>query len=220
MDTLLLHTCASRVHLYLSSVRDLCLSNQSNICWTGKENSRITGLLYVNTTPATGLHRPEIPVMRKGPRKGISSWRFIKKAAQHDDVIKWKHVPEWLAICAGNSLVTGDFPTQRKVKRSFDVFFDLRLKKRLSKQWRGWWFGTPSRPLWRHCNVMFWHDIRCACNSEGSIKTWWLHDMEPLSIYLAFCGRWCFLWCYPEQAVEKTLEAPVVWDVITLTTSL
>ena len=32
-----------------------------------------------------------------------------------------------LAICAGNSSVTGEFPTQRPVTRSFDVFFDLRL---------------------------------------------------------------------------------------------
>ena len=32
-----------------------------------------------------------------------------------------------LAICAGNSPVPGEFPTQRPVTRSFDVFFDLRL---------------------------------------------------------------------------------------------
>ena len=58
-----------------------------------------------------------------------------------------------LALCAGNSPVTGEFPSQRPVRRSFDVFFDLRLNKRLSKQSCGWWFETPSRPLWRHCNV-------------------------------------------------------------------
>ena len=57
-----------------------------------------------------------------------------------------------LAFCAGNSPVTGEFPTQRPVTQSFDVFFDLRLKKRLSKQWRRWWFETPSRSLWRHRN--------------------------------------------------------------------
>ena len=54
--------------------------------------------------------------------------------------------------CAGNSPVTGEFPTQRLVTRSFDVFFDLRLNKSLSKQSWGWWFETSSRPLWRHCN--------------------------------------------------------------------
>ena len=38
-------------------------------------------------------------------------------------------------LCAGNSPVTGEFPAQRPVTRRFDVFFDLRLNKRLSKQW-------------------------------------------------------------------------------------
>ena len=36
--------------------------------------------------------------------------------------------------------------------QSFDVFFDLRLNKRLSKQPWGWWFETPSCSLWRQCN--------------------------------------------------------------------
>ena len=69
----------------------------------------------------------------------------------------WRHQMETfsalLAICAGNSPVPGEFPTQRPVTRSFDVFFDLRLNKRLSKQSRGRWLQTLSRPLWRHCNV-------------------------------------------------------------------
>ena len=46
----------------------------------------------------------------------------------------------------------GEFPAQRPVTRSFDVFFDLRPNKRLSKQSWGWWFETPSRSLCRHCN--------------------------------------------------------------------
>ena len=48
----------------------------------------------------------------------------------------------------------GEFPTQRPVTRSFDVFFDLRLNKRLSKQPWGWWFETPSWSLWRQCNEL------------------------------------------------------------------
>ena len=48
----------------------------------------------------------------------------------------------------------GEFPPQRPVTRSFDVFFDLRLNKRLSKQSCGWWFETPSRPLWRQCKAV------------------------------------------------------------------
>ena len=68
----------------------------------------------------------------------------------------WRHQMEtfsaFLAICAGNSPVPGEFRAQRPVTRSFDVSFDLRLNKRLRKQSWGWWFETLSRPLWRHCN--------------------------------------------------------------------
>ena len=60
--------------------------------------------------------------------------------------IKWKHFPHHWPFCAGNSPVTGEFPTQRPVMQSFDVFFALRLNKRLSKQSWGCWFETPSRP--------------------------------------------------------------------------
>ena len=46
------------------------------------------------------------------------------------------------------------FPTPRPVTRSFDVFFDLRLNTRLSKESWGWLFETLSRPLWHNCNVV------------------------------------------------------------------
>ena len=57
-----------------------------------------------------------------------------------------------LVPCEGKSPVIGEFPSQRPVTRSFDVFFDLRLNKRLSKPARRRWFEPPSRSLWRRCN--------------------------------------------------------------------
>ena len=74
------------------------------------------------------------------------------KYNSYDDVIKWKHLPCYWALCEGNPPVTGGFPSQRPVTRSFGVFFDLRLNKRLSKQSRRPWFETPSHSLWRHFN--------------------------------------------------------------------
>ena len=65
-----------------------------------------------------------------------------------------------LALCVENSPVTGEFPAQRPVSRSFDVFFDLRQNKRLSKQSWSWWFETLSCSLWRHYNVnVDWRDL-------------------------------------------------------------
>ena len=73
----------------------------------------------------------------------------------------WRHQMDTfsalLAICAGNSPVPGEFPAQRPVTRSFDVFFDLHPNKRLSKQWWGWWFETPPCPLRRHRNGFMTH---------------------------------------------------------------
>ena len=89
----------------------------------------------------------------------------------------WRHQMETfsvlLDICAGNSPVPSEFPAQRPVTRSFDVFFDLRPNKWLSKQWWGRWFKTPSSPLWRHCNecqisiIMRRHWLPCIICFEG-----------------------------------------------------
>ena len=50
----------------------------------------------------------------------------------HEDVIKWKHFPHnWPSVQGIHG--PGEFPTQRPVTRSFDVFCYLRLNKRLSK---------------------------------------------------------------------------------------
>ena len=80
----------------------------------------------------------------------------------------WRHQMETfsalLAHCAGNSPGTGEFPSQRPVTRNFDVFFDLCLTKRLSKQLWGWWFETQSRPLWRHGNDITARIVKlCFC---------------------------------------------------------
>ena len=88
-----------------------------------------------------------------------------------------------LAICAGNSPVTGEFPTQRPVTRSFDVFLGLRLNKRLGKQSRGWWFETPWRPLWRHCNG--WWNLAKNDSLVLSSYPWWAKTLAPS------CAKYC-----------------------------
>ena len=75
----------------------------------------------------------------------------------------WRHQMQTfsalLTICVWNSPVTGEFPAQRPVTRSFDVFLYLWPNKRLSKQLLGWWFETILRPLWRHCNTVTLNEL-------------------------------------------------------------
>ena len=89
----------------------------------------------------------------------------------------------------------GEVPSQRPVTRSFDVFFDLRLSKRLSKQSRRWWFETPSRPLWRHCNETH-GDLEKVVNI---LQTWQtLKDINMLE---------CIWTCSYKMLLSRTLNA-------------
>ena len=91
---------------------------------------------------------------------GMSSSKWLESCPDRnvsthdtdDDVIKWKHFQRYWPFVSPP--VTSGFPSQRPVTRSFDVFFDLRLHKRLSKQSRRRWFGRPLCPIWRHCDVV------------------------------------------------------------------
>ena len=60
------------------------------------------------------------------------------------------------AFCAGNSPVTGEFPAQRPVTRSFDVLFYLRFGHVETVNWANNGDAGDLRlcSLWRHCNVI------------------------------------------------------------------
>ena len=83
-----------------------------------------------------------------------------------------------LAICAGNSPVTGEFPSQRPMTRSFDVFFDLhgwvnnreagdlRLQRAhydvtvmTNTEWstkrNGWYFADGIFPMYLERNLLY-----------------------------------------------------------------
>ena len=104
----------------------------------------------------------------KGVLMGVSTETERSSRWRHDDVIKWKHFPRNWPLVRGihRSRCPGEFPTQRPVTRSFDVFFDLRLNKPMSKQPWGSWFETLSRSLWRHRNELVVTDytrkFRCS----------------------------------------------------------
>ena len=119
-----------------------------------------------------------------------------------------------LAFCARNSPVTGEFPTQRPVTRNFDVFFDLRQNRQLSKPWRRWWFESLPQSLWRHCNAKKMTAIYQDCTvSRSSIKqhkiqrgTWKGH-MHGLSRALE-----CLLWVHDD--VIKWKHFPRNWPFV------
>ena len=80
-----------------------------------------------------------------------TSWIWTVKALlPHDNVIKWKHFPRYWPCVRG--IHRSPMESPHKGQWRFDVFFDLRLNKRLSKHSRRRWFEMPSGLLWHHCN--------------------------------------------------------------------
>ena len=92
-----------------------------------------------------------------------------------------------LGLCAGNSPATCEFPTQRPVMWSFDVFFDLRLTEQLSNQSWGWWFEMPSCPLWCHNNDQ-------SFKTHASTVLWSpvsvCHNLLQMLYHVAFPKGW------------------------------
>ena len=82
-----------------------------------------------------------------------------------------------------------EFPTQRPVTRSFGVFFDLRLNKRLSKQPRCWWFETLLWSLWRHCNEPISLTLFNLNSHSTDISISFRPDYDKM-ITIKFC-TWC-----------------------------
>ena len=110
----------------------------------------------------------------------------------------WRHQMETfsalLALCAGNWPAVGQFPSQRPVTRGFDVFFDLRLNKRLSKQSIRW----RLRRHRAHYDVIVMKRFLVSWDHTGSpthdwlgtseIGAWKRHNDETFSLLLTACG--------------------------------
>ena len=119
-------------------------------------NSKATRLFIEQLVHSNNHESIEALALYEGTKGQSRGMRFYDLMSSWFDSW-WRHQMETfsalLAFCVGNSPVPGEFPAQRPVTRSFEVFFDLRPNKTLSKQSWGWWSETPSSSLWRHRNV-------------------------------------------------------------------
>ena len=141
------------------------------------------------------------------------SFAIIQRPVEGVAISWWRHQMETfsalLVFCAGNSPVPGEFPSQRPVTRSFDVFSLIyawtnvwannrhacalrrkgahyivtlyRRDKLLTKQLWGWWFETPSCSLWRHCNDNM---IFFLPRNEDTTDNWYFLCCSELNMLL------------------------------------
>ena len=136
----------------------------------------------------------------------------------HDDVSKWKHYPRHRPLwgeSTGHRWIPSKSPVTR---RSFDVFFDVRLNKRLSKYSRCRWIETPWRPLWHHGNVFF---VVASCSFfhvsrihfAGNVAINWLPDFHVWKCWTHLLGLWSDDKAYNHENRNPVLVLMDVWSI-------
>ena len=111
--------------------------------------------------PTTNSHSIKRHLIREtdaGWSARHTSWTTLVDASSttcrviHDDVIKWKTFSALLTLCAGIHRWPVNSPHKGQWRGALMLSLICALNKRLSKQSRSWWFETPVRSSWRHCN--------------------------------------------------------------------
>ena len=102
---------------------------------------------------------------------------------------------------------SSEFPSQRPMTWNFDVFFDLRLNKWLSKQWWGWRFETPSCSLWHNCDVLSFIYDQFDYQTRNYVKG--KHGSQLL-IYCILMHKW-FVNTYITVRSSKTKSDILMW---------
>ena len=121
-----------------------------------------------------------------------NQWLAIKST--YWQVWETQHLQSW---SEQDRFLLAKFLPQRPVMWSFDVFFDLRLKKWLSKQSWGWWFETPPCSLWHQCNAVGLHwkprvvmcTINCHNDNFQCHHWWWSWHNDKSDIQCIFVNN-------------------------------
>ena len=97
--------------------------------------------------------------------------RYIILSITLDDVIKWKHFPRYWPFVWWIHRSPVNSPHKGQWCGALMLSLICVLNKRLSKRSWGWWYETPLRSLWRHCNDSGL--LRNRCSMSAFIKAFW-----------------------------------------------
>ena len=127
----------------------------------------------------------------------VELWCFLWSV--HEEAIEQRIETQviWDAITLiMKSKKSKSFPTQRPVTWSFDVFFDLCMKKQLSKELRCKWFEMPSHSLW----------------SLKNLRALWFSHLNKINI--CQCMGKYFVWNFKGTLWNSTQNIlPIHWKI-------
>ena len=200
VDTIFNRTTRNKLPRHLNRTTTILIQNinlnMSSVKWHSVSFNLYftTAYMYLPAAPG-GPERPVAPVL---PVR----WAEMRTL--------WRHQMEThsalLALGVGNSPVTGEFPSPGPVTQSFDVFFDLRLNKRLSKS--SWWLETHivliMTSLWWINYTLFKSFLHQEYTKNDANELQWTlnlkrhaHDFALLYLVLfRLNSYWIYMWCF------------------------
>ena len=89
----------------------------------------------------------------------------------HDDVIKWTHFLRYWPVVREIHWSPVNYTRKGQWRRALMFSLNSALNKCLSKQSWGWWFQTPTRSLWRNCNVKLRTHDNAYCDNKSTWRT-------------------------------------------------
>ena len=100
----------------------------------------------------TRLMEMYLPIGSSNIKSTFSPLALSTRPHHHYDVIKWKCFPRYWSFVSGIHRSLVNSPHKGKWRGALMFSLNCALNKQLSEQSWGWWFETPLRSLWRHCN--------------------------------------------------------------------
>ena len=150
-------------HFPANNIIRFCRSKHMCHTWRSEEyNGRTlmsTIFVWFIKTVRTSSHESKplnnnpYPCFVLTPLPHATSHGISRNVSIHDDVIKWKHFPRCWPFVGGIHRSPVNSPHKGQWRGALMFSLICALNKQFTKQSWGWWFGTPSRSLWRHCNA-------------------------------------------------------------------
>ena len=142
-----------------------------------------------------------LSMVRQTCGQNMKIWGFsVERQAicvhtRYDDVIKWKHFPRYWPFVRG----IHQWPVNSPHKCQW-----INLNKRLSKQSWGWWFETPARSSWRHCNELVGENRYLTTDKAVS-----LNQEYELNEYIV--QDWLGSIWYDTVSIMELLGTNIIW---------
>ena len=150
--------------------------------WMWRNSGKASLCRLFHSLLAQPVTQKQVRTCKNMIKKALAGLLFPPITKFHDDVIEWKYFPRYCPFVRGIHRSPVNSPHKGQWRGALMFSLVCALNKRLSKHSWGWWFETPSRPLWSHCNAMSIIYVKCSVSLFH-----WDEHIYSYELFFAIC---------------------------------